>query len=319
MRTTLYLKGQVIDEPKFICEVDEKQIFAFLIRTVDMERFPVRMSKGLMEKFGIEKGKTVHLSGYLQSSVEKASGKNSLYCFCDMIEWRWDEDRLLHMFHGYICKEPLYSKSGDKEKVSFLLSVERDSKISDYIPCVVDGDAVELIKEISIGERIVVVGGLEDDKELKESVFKVNKIARCGAEEIKETLNWLYAEEKNRKLYYTAPYYELFQVLCDVNPQIKYNPQITKIKSSDFLFDAIVFYLAEECQENEFIEKSFLDFFNTVKKQHICIAYQGDSNCMLNTDAIYDLYMHPPISEKELLEAYEKWKEEKTKDENGAV
>ena len=58
--------------------------------------------------------------------------------------------------------------------------------------------------------------------------------------------------------------------------------------------------------ENDFIEKSFLDFFNTVKKQHICVAYQGDSNCMLNTDAIYSLYMHPPISRKELLEAYQK-------------
>ena len=311
MRTTMYLKGQGIDEPKLLREEGERQIFTFSIRTADMECFPVRMWKGLMEKFEIEKGKTVHLSGHLQSFVEKNSGKNSLYHSCDMIEWRSDDDRLLHTFHGYICKEPIYSKSGDKEKVCFLLSVERESNISDYIPCVVDGDNVELIKKISIGERIAVVGGLEDDKELKEPVFKVNKIARCGAEEIKETLNWLYAEEKNRKLYYTAPSYHLFQMLCDVNPQIKYNPQITKIKASDFLFDAIVFYLAEECQENDFIEKSFLDFFNTVKKQHICIAYQGDSNCMLNTDAIYDLYMHPPRSENELLEAYEKWKQER--------
>ena len=314
MRTTLYLKGQVIDDPKFLREEGEKQIFTFSIRTADMERFPIRMSKGLMEKFGIEKGKTVHLSGHLQSYVETGSGKNSLYHFCDMIEWRWDKDRLLHTFHGYICKEPVYSKSGDKEKVSFLLSVERESNISDYIPCVVDGDDVELIKEISIGEGIVVVGGLEDDKDWKEPAFKVRKIARYGAEHLNETIRWMHAAEKNRKLYYTAPSYHLFQVLCDVNPQIKYNPQITKIKASDFLFDAIVFYLAEECQENDFIEKSFLDFFNAVKKQHICIAYQGDCNCMRNTDAIYSLYMHPPISEKELLEAYEKWEKEKMKD-----
>lgn len=306
MRTTLYLKGQVIDEPKFLREEGERQIFTFSIRTADMECFPVRMWKVLMEKFEIEKGKTVHLSGYLQSFVEKSGGKNSLYHSCDMIEWRSDDDRLLHTFHGYICKEPIYSKSGVKEKVCFLLSVERESNISDYIPCVVDGANVELIKKISIGERIAVVGGLEDDKDSKEPVFKVKKTTRCGAEYLKETINWFYAEEKNRKLYYTAPSYHLFQILCDINPQIKYNPQITKIKASDFLFDAIVFYLAEECQENDFIEKSFLDFFNTVKKQHICVAYQGDSNCMLNTDAIYSLYMHPPISRKELLEVYQK-------------
>ena len=78
MRTTLYLKGQVIDEPKFICEVDGKQIFTFFIRTADMECFPVRMSKGLTEKFEIGKGKTVHLSGHLQSFVEKGGGKISL-------------------------------------------------------------------------------------------------------------------------------------------------------------------------------------------------------------------------------------------------
>ena len=306
MRTTLYLKGQVIDEPKFLREEGERQIFTFSIRTADMECFPVRMWKGLMEKFEIEKGKTVHLSGHLQSFVEKSSGKNSLYHSCDMIEWRSDDDRLLHTFHGYICKEPIYSKSGDKEKVCFLLSVERELNISDYIPCVVDGDNVELIKKISIGERIAVVGGLEDDKELKEPVFKVKKTTRCGAEYLKETINWFHAEEKNWELYYGGPSFAIFQILCEVNPIVKYNPQTTKIKSFDFLFDAIVFYLAEECQENDFIEKSFLDFFNTVKKQHICIAYQGDCNCMLNTDAIYSLYMQPPISERELLEAYQK-------------
>ena len=133
MRTTLYLKGQIIDDPKFLREEGEKQIFTFFIRTADMERFPIRMSKGLMEKAGIEKGKTIYCSGYFQSFVEKDSGKNFLYHSCDMIEWRCNEDRFLHTFHGYICKEPVYSKSADKEKVSFLLSVERDSKISDYI------------------------------------------------------------------------------------------------------------------------------------------------------------------------------------------
>ena len=41
MRTTLYLKGQVIDEPKFLREEGERQIFTFSIRTADMECFPV--------------------------------------------------------------------------------------------------------------------------------------------------------------------------------------------------------------------------------------------------------------------------------------
>lgn len=305
MRTTLYLKGQVIDEPKFLREEGERQIFTFSVRTADMECFPVRMWKGLMEKFEIGKGKTVHLSGYLQSSVEKGSGKNSLYHCCDMIEWRCDDDRLRHTFHGYICKEPIYSKSGAKEKVCFLLSVEREPNVSDYIPCVVDGEDVELIKKISIGERIAVVGGLEDDKELKEPVFKVKKTARCSAEYLKETINWFHAEEKNRELYYGSPSYDIYQMLCDINPIVKYNPKTTKIKSFGRLFESIVFYLTEECEENNFVEASFLDFFNTIQKP-ICIAYQGDSNCMLNTDAIYSLYMHPPISRKELLEAYQK-------------
>lgn len=81
------------------------------------------------------------------------------------------------------------------------------------------------------------------------------------------------------------PMYDLFEILCEGNPKIKYNPQITKIKSRD----AIVFYLAEECGGDDFIEDSFVGFVNAIKKP-ICIAYQGYDECMINTDALFFLY-----------------------------
>ena len=95
-------------------------------------------------------------------------------------------------------------------------------------------------------------------------------------------------------MYDTNPRCDIFQILCDVNPKIKYNPKAIKIRVSEDTFEdtfkAIVFYLAEDYEGNDFVETSYLDFVNTVRKKHICIAYQGDGNCMFNTDAIVDLY-----------------------------
>jgi hypothetical protein len=162
MRTTLYLKGQVIDEPKFLREEGERQIFTFSIRTADMECFPVRMWKGLMEKFEIEKGKTVHFSGHLQSFVEKSSGKNSLYHSCDMIEWRSDDDRLLHTFHGYICKEPIYRTTPFNREISdVLIAVNRAYNKSDYIPCIAWGRNARFVKNLKVGDFITISGRIQ--------------------------------------------------------------------------------------------------------------------------------------------------------------
>lgn len=291
MSNKMYLKGQVIDDAKFICEADGKKMFTFSIRTADMESFPIILSEEKLNR--AEKGKTVCIRGDLQSQMQHDGGQISLCCRLgdfDFIEFGCDADRLFHTLHGYICKEPVYRTLGDSEKVFFLLSVKRETNISDYIPCVAEGEDVELVKKISIGERLVVVGGLEDSKDLKAPIFKVKKIARCGGEYLKATLSWLQSEEKNRQLYDACLLYDIFQILCDVNPIVKYNSKKTKIKSLYEIFKAIVFGLAEDYEGNDFVEASYLDFINDIKKQHICIAYLGDVNCMINTDAIETLY-----------------------------
>lgn len=285
----MYLKGQVIDDAKFICEVDGKKTFTFSLRTADMESFPIIISERMLNR--VEKGKPIRVRGDLQSQVQNDDGKISLCCHLFAFEDLWgDADRLFHTLHGYICKEPIYRKQGDSEKAFFILSVKRDANISDYIPCVAEGEDVELIRKISIGERLVVVGGLKDDRDLKEPIFNVKKIARCGGKYLKETLSWLQSEEKNRQLYDTCLQYDIFQVLCDVNPIIKYNSKKMKIKIFNERAKAIAFGLAEDYEGNDFVQASYLDFVKDVQKQHICVAYQGDVNCMLNTDAIVTLY-----------------------------
>lgn len=78
--------------------------------------------------------------------------------------------------------------------------------------------------------------------------------------------------------------YKVFEILLEVNPIIKYNSIETIINGRN----AIIFGL--EYSDNTFVESSFKDFLRSVKKKHVCVAYQGNGKCMLNTDALFSLY-----------------------------
>ena len=297
MKNKLFLRGQVVDEATFLHEFNEEKFYQFSMRTDFLENFPVRIPERLQKSGKIEKGKEICLYGDLQSYFDRESGKIRLFCLGDMIGVNPVGDRNFHVLHGHICKKPVYYTVDNAERVSFLLSVERTANISDYIPCVAEGKDVEIIKKIKLGERLVVIGTLQDEKEAQKplkTVFKTKRIARCGLGYLSETFSLLQEEQKNRQLYDTNPRCDIFQILCDVNPKIKYNPKEIKIRVSEDSFEdtfkAIVFYLAEDYEGNDFVETSYLDFVNTVRKKHICIAYQGDGNCMFNTDSIVDLY-----------------------------
>ncbi len=291
MRNHLFLRGQVVSEITFLHEINGEKFYGFSIRTESLENFSVRIPERLQKSGKIEKGKEICLRGDLQSYFDRESGKIRLFCLGDMIptvEFGPVGDRNFHVLHGYICK-PVYSQTDNGEKVRFWLSVKRTQNISDYIPCVAEGKDVELIKKISLGERLVVIGTLQNEKGAQKplkTVFRAKRIARCGSGCLSETLGQLREAAKNWGLYDTNPRSDVFQILFDVNPTIKYNPKTTKIDG----FKAIVFYLAEDYAGDDFVEDSYLDFVNKVRKKHICIAYQGDDNCMLNTDAIVDLY-----------------------------
>lgn len=80
--------------------------------------------------------------------------------------------------------------------------------------------------------------------------------------------------------------YKVFEILLKVNPIIKYNPNDTTINGRN----AIIFGLEQDYKDETFIESPFKDFLRSVKEKHICVAYQGNGYCMLNTDALYCLY-----------------------------
>ena len=80
--------------------------------------------------------------------------------------------------------------------------------------------------------------------------------------------------------------YKVFEILLATNPIIKYNPSETTINR----FKAVVFGLEQDYKDNVFIETTFKDFLKNFKDKHICVAYKGNGNCMLNTDALFCLY-----------------------------
>ena len=181
MINQLFLRGQVVSEITFLHEINGEKYYVFSMRTKFLENFPVRIPERLQKSGKIEKGKEISLYGDLRSYFDRETGKIRLFCLGDMIGVNTVGDRNFHVLHGYICKAPVYSTVDNVERASFLFSVERTSTISDYIPCVAEGKDVERIKKISLGERLVVIGTLQDEKEAQKSlktVFKTKRIAR---------------------------------------------------------------------------------------------------------------------------------------------
>ena len=188
MRNKLFLKGQVVDEATFLLENHGEKIYRFSMRTNSLENFPIRISEWVIGTAKIEKGKEICIRGDLQSYFDRESGKICLFCLGDF----WDRssigDRSFHVLHGYICKPPVYRTVDNAERACFWLSAERTATISDYIPCVAAGKDVELIKKIKLGEKICVVGCLQnrkDDQRSSEIILKTKRIGKLVSKNIR--------------------------------------------------------------------------------------------------------------------------------------
>ena len=69
---------------------------------------------------------------------------------------------------GYVCKPTVYRTTPfDRKICDILLAVNRGYNKSDYIPCIAWGRNAMYVKNVSVGENLLIVGRIQSRKYLK--------------------------------------------------------------------------------------------------------------------------------------------------------
>lgn len=73
-----------------------------------------------------------------------------------------EEDNNFIFLDGYVCKQPIYRKTPmGKEITDILIAVNRNTNVSDYIPCITWGKAANFASNISVGSHIQMYGRIQ--------------------------------------------------------------------------------------------------------------------------------------------------------------
>jgi len=161
--------GTVCEEPKYSHQMYGEgfyESFISIARLSDQtDIIPFTISERLLTDGKIAVGSLVTLTGQLRSYNKLVDGKSKLLLTLfvrDILEN--DETRNPNSIDivGYICKPPIYRMTPFKREIcDILLAVNRAYNKSDYLPCIAWGRNARFVKDIPIGERIVINGRIQ--------------------------------------------------------------------------------------------------------------------------------------------------------------
>jgi len=113
----------------------------------------------------ITKGSHICISGQFRSYNKLIDGKSRLMLTVfvrDLEEVEESKNPNSIELIGYICKEPIYRITPFKREIcDILLAVNRAYNKSDYIPCIAWGRNARYVKNLDIGDKIVLNGRIQ--------------------------------------------------------------------------------------------------------------------------------------------------------------
>lgn len=184
------LSGKVVGEPTYSHEVFGEKFYEIVLSVNRLsgmaDLLPVSVSEHLLSD-KLTNDSLVTVKGQFRS-YNKMSGERSklmLTVFAQYVE-DYDESANPNMLEltGYICKPPVYRTTPfNREICDLLLAVNRQYNKSDYIPCIVWGRNARFAGNLSVGERINVVGRaqsrnyqkkLDDDTVVTRTAYEVS-------------------------------------------------------------------------------------------------------------------------------------------------
>lgn len=163
----VFLKGVVNSEPTFSHESFGEGFYELAIKvdrlSDNFDNIPVIVSEKLLGSFS--KGKVVSIAGQFRSYNKLVDGKSRLILNVfvrNIIEIDETMNPNVVELSGFICKEPIFRMTPfGREICDVLIAVNRAYNKSDYLPCIVWGRNARFVKDITVGQKVQIVGRIQ--------------------------------------------------------------------------------------------------------------------------------------------------------------
>lgn len=122
------------------------------------------VSEGMVQRFPIEEGRSLRVTGQLRSFNNK-SGQGSrliLTVFAQTLE-PGDETHFNRiLLSGVLCKQPTLRRTPLGRSIcDLILAVNRHYGRADYLPCIAWGQIAMQVSELSVGDRLTLEGRVQ--------------------------------------------------------------------------------------------------------------------------------------------------------------
>ena len=166
---TVELSGEVLDNPQYSHEIYNEAFYEFNLKVMRLsdtfDVLPVTISEKLLFDNKVEKGKKISTIGQFRSFNKMEDGKSKLMLTMFVRELKPFNEKLNPNkieIVGYICKEPIYRTTPFKREIcDVLLAVNRNYNKSDYLPCIAWGRNARFVKNLQVGDKVVVSGRIQ--------------------------------------------------------------------------------------------------------------------------------------------------------------
>lgn len=197
----VFLAGQIVTEPQFSHEIYGEGFYEMLIEVPRLSEqkdvLPITVSERLLIDRPLKIGDMTGLFGQFRSYNKLVDGKSRLMLTVfvrELVDWTSDCNPNIIELGGFICKQPIYRTTPFKREIcDLLVAVNRAYNKSDYIPCIAWGRNARFVRNLRVGEKVIISGRiqsreyqkrLEDDTVQTKTAYEVsiNKISVNAAE-----------------------------------------------------------------------------------------------------------------------------------------
>ncbi len=165
----VYLCGDIVTPAVYSHEVYGEGFYEFNVSVNRLsgqaDILPVTVSERLVEDGGLDVGSKIIAIGQFRSYNKIVDGKSKLMLTVFVRELLSEPLAVSPnsvVLSGYVCKPPIYRTTPfNREIADLLIAVNRAYNKSDYIPAIAWGRNARFVKNLAVGEKIVVCGRIQ--------------------------------------------------------------------------------------------------------------------------------------------------------------
>ena len=165
----VYICGEIVAPAIYSHEVYGEGFYEFPVSVSRLsgqaDVLPVTISERLVGEGKLDVGSKIIAGGQFRSYNKIVEGKSKLMLTVfvrELIAEPLFPNPNNVVLSGYVCKPPIYRTTPfNREIADLLIAVNRAYNKSDYIPAIAWGRNARFVKNLSVGEKVVVCGRIQ--------------------------------------------------------------------------------------------------------------------------------------------------------------